>query len=304
MKKKWMIGTGIGVGAVMLLASGLSASAGTSGYEAYKEALKHSGTMTSIAGAASFQVTDNGAALFRASTTFKGEEKNLAGSAKVEMTNGKESKTLDVYHQDGKTVLKKGDSEVYKVMEGDDEQGHRKAEDEGHAMNGKHAELAENVIDTLVGQLRNQVTLTEGKDGGRQVALHLNSAQIPAPVQAIGSFLITAASQHEDEQPDHEATDAGTMHGLDVDLPELVEDVRITAINLDADIDRDNYISEQSAEIIVSGKDAAGSTHELKVALGLQVTDRDEVVPDRVDLTGKQVENVKSEDAEQHGRGW
>ncbi|TYP79175.1 hypothetical protein [Paenibacillus methanolicus] len=303
MKKKWMIGTGIGVGAVMLLASGLAASAGTSGYEAYKDAWKQSGEMTSIAGAASFRLTDNGASLFDASTTFKGDMATQAGSANVRMTSGKESHTLNVYHQDGQTVLKKGDSDVYQVVEKDGEDGAEKTERADHAMHGKHAELAENVIDTLVGQLRQQVTLTEGQNGGKQVALHLNSAQIPAPVQAIGSFLITAASSHEEEKNEG-TTDAGTVHDLDVDLPELVDDVRVTAINLDANIDKDNYISAQTAEIVVTGKDASGKTHELKAELDMSVTDRDQVVPDRVDLTGKQVETVKPEDAEQHGRGW
>ncbi|MFC4101500.1 hypothetical protein [Paenibacillus xanthanilyticus] len=303
MKKKWMIGTGIGIGAVMLLASGLSASAGTSGYEAYKDALKQSGSITSIAGAASFQLTDNGATLFSASTTFKGDKANGAGSASVQMTNGKESKSMNVYHQGGQTVLKKGDSEIYQVIEDDGEESGDKVAREEHAMHGKHAELAENVIDTLVGQLRNQVTLTEGKDGGKQVALHLNSAQIPAPVQAIGSFLATAAAEHHDEM--NEANrETGTAHELDVELPELVDDVRVTAINLDAGIDKDNYLTGQTAEIVVSGKDASGKSHELKVELALDVTDREQVVPDTVDLTGKQVETVQPDDAEHHGHGW
>ncbi|MFB9328127.1 hypothetical protein ACFFSY_19540 [Paenibacillus aurantiacus] len=301
MKKKWMIGTGIGVGAVMLVASGLAAGAGNSGYEAYKEAWKQSGTISSIAGEASFQVTDNGASLFAASTTFKGDTDKQAGSASVRLTNGKESKSLNVYHQDGRTVLKKGDSDIYQVYEGDGkdwEDGR-----EGHAMNGKHAELAENVIDALVGQLRNQVTLIEGKDGGKQVALHLNSAQIPAPVQAIGSFLITAASEHEDELSEKSA-DSAMPRELDVELPDLVDDVRITAINLDAEIDANNLIQDQSAEIVVSGQDAAGKRHELKVELDLQVTQRDQVAPDTVDLTNKQVEIVKPDDDQKNGHGW
>ncbi|MBB3110157.1 VIT1/CCC1 family predicted Fe2+/Mn2+ transporter [Paenibacillus phyllosphaerae] len=289
MKKKIMMGTGIGIGAIMLLASGLSASAGGSGYEVYKAAWKQTHTVTSMAGEASLQLSDNGTSLLNASTSFKGDIANHAASASVQFTAGQASKSLNVYHHDGQTVLKHSDQEVYQVIE--HEGNEEEMAEHGAMHNGNHAELVENVFDTLVGQLRHQVTLAEDENGGQLVSLHLNSAQISAPVQAISSLLITAAAGEEEWKPE-----AGPAEGMDIELPDLVEEVRITAINLDAVIDEENYISNQRAAIEVTGKDAQGKTHELVLDLELDLTDREHVAPDTVDLTGKKVELVNPEE--------
>ncbi|WML38249.1 hypothetical protein RCG19_13555 [Neobacillus sp. OS1-2] len=61
MKKKWITaGTGLGIGAVLLLVSGFSAMANTNGYDAYKTALKNMKAKTSITTNVDLTITDNG----------------------------------------------------------------------------------------------------------------------------------------------------------------------------------------------------------------------------------------------------
>ncbi|USG65026.1 hypothetical protein NDK47_23355 [Brevibacillus ruminantium] len=299
MKKKWLaMAGGIGVGAVLLVTSGLSASANYTGYEAYKDAWKQTKGIDSLGGQLHVTVSDNGKSLIAVDSRFKNNSDQKAASAAVQIDDGTHHHDLNVYHQADKTVFKSGESETYYVME---KQG------PAWQAKGKHPEMAaevENVIDGLVGNLRNNVTLTDDADGGKQVSLHLSGSQIPSAVHALGSLLVKNASLHDHEgmKEQHEKVPFAPAQ-LDVDFPKLTDQIRVQEINLDATIDAENYLKHQTAVFKIAGKDAAGAEHEVEVKVDVELNGINQTTPDTVDLSGKQVETIQRENGKQH-RPW
>lgn len=322
--KKWIaMGAGLGIGAVMLTVSGLSAMAGNSGYEAWKTAVKQTHTATSFAGKAGIVVTDNGTKLIDAEAAFKKD--GASASADLSLSSGNAAHGMNVYIQDGQTVLKPDDSNVYRVVEqGTGEEGkHGPKRGADHTPDPAMVQNVERVFDALVGNLKDRVTLTENADGSQQVTLSLSGSQVPAAVQAIGSMLIGHAGGFQDKRG-HAGVGAGPVSGdaagdkgspaggagfdswftpdMKPELPKLTQDIRIEAIKLDAVIDANRYMDGQTAEIRLSGKDAAGTAHSLVVQVMLDLGGFNGTKADRVDLTGQTVETIKPKERERFNR--
>ncbi|PYI53870.1 hypothetical protein [Paenibacillus flagellatus] len=312
MKKKWIaMGTGVGIGAVMLTVSAMSAMAGTSGYEAWKSALKQTRTAQSVAGTAAVTVSDNGSELFGASAAFKKGAGDSGASATVTLSAGAVTKGANLYLQDGKAIVKTSDSDVYRVAEHGGGKGPKWRHD-GAREGGpdpEFAEGAERVLDALVGSLKDHVTLQSEADGGKRVSLHLTGSQVPVAVNAIGSLLVRGASDGPHGGWKHgvegkgEGEAAEDFHalfasGLEHDWPKLTKDIRVDDIRLDATIDAANYFDRKSAEIRIVGKDDAGAEHSVVVRADIDLSGVNATTPDSVDLTGKQVEKIE------HDAGW
>ncbi|MEF3307080.1 hypothetical protein [Paenibacillus sp. GYB003] len=316
--KKWIaMGAGLGIGAVMLTVSGLSAMAGTSGYDAWKSAVKQTHTATSFAAQAGVVVSDGGTKLIEAQTAFKKD--GAAASGDVRVSAGGASHGMNVYVQDGKTILKPGDSDVYRIVEhGKGEGGgHGPKNGAAHAPDPELAQKLERVFDALVGNLKDRVTLDENADGSKRVALSLSGNQVPVAVNAIGSLLIGhAGGEHGERGGAHgwakghgrgnDGSDpgAGPLFAPDTmpNLPKLTQDVRIDEIKLNATIDANNYVDDQSAEIQISGKDDSGAAHTVVIAAKLDLSGVNATKADSVDLTGKTVEPIEPKKGERGGR--
>ncbi|MDF2719544.1 MAG: hypothetical protein K0R28_6469 [Paenibacillus sp.] len=316
--KKWIaMGAGLGVGAVLLTVSGLTAMAGASGYDAWKSALKQTKSATSIAGSVNVAMTDNGTKLAGVEASFK--KADSAASANVLLSTGSASRGMDVYLQDGKAVLKASDSDVYRVAEHGEGEGNgpdwkRHAD---HKMDPAFAERVERVFDALVGNLKDRVELDTNADGSKHVSLHLSGNQVPVAVNAIGSFVIGGVSDGGHWNHDGQAgrgnreqaavgktADANALFTPEMkpDLPKLTQDVRIEEIKLDATIDANNYFENKTAEIRVTGKDTAGAPHSVVVRAEVDLTGINATKADSVDLTGKKVEAIEHEAGFGHGQ--
>jgi hypothetical protein len=290
MKNKWvMMGIGAGVGTALLLANGLSAMAGYSGYDAYKEALKNTKAMTSVTGNIDVLVRDNGAQVLKGDVIFKKNNEQQAVGAEMQINSGSQSHAVNVFHQDNKTIVKTSDSDVYKVIE-----------QKGPAPKWKDSKNThvtpevENVIDAMVGNLRDSVTVDDQKDGSQHVSLHLSGTQIPAAVNALGSLVIKKVSNCPNQ---------GTANPsyIPIDLPKLTQNIHVQEVNLDADINANHVINEQTAEIKIVGQDAQGAEHTLNVKTNLHLSAFNQTALVPLDLKGKKVEVVQHQAAMHHG---
>ncbi|MGZ7441208.1 hypothetical protein [Paenibacillus sp. TH7-28] len=300
--KTWIKrGTVFGLGAALLLASGLSAMAGTSGYETYKTALKHTFSAESLTHQGTIVVTDNGKQILRAEMEAKRNKETNGMSAKVTVTGASESQTLQVFKQDEKVILHEGDSDTYRVMNlGDKEQ---QAGSEEFAP----PQHAEQFIDALLGNVKDLATVEELPSGEKQASLHLSGSQIPAVVQAAGSLaashLTAGPAFHgqmgaEGWMADNSGETAqkdGLAHPSmpKVDFPELTDNVKVEDIRFDAEISPEQYLERQQGKITISGTDKAGNKHELVISIDCDLSGYGQTTPDTVDLTGKQVETIK-----------
>ncbi|MNI64231.1 hypothetical protein D3C73_1196610 [compost metagenome] len=160
----------------------------------------------------------------------------------------------------------------------------------------------ENIIDTLVGNLKNAVTMKE-EGSNKEIHFQLSGSQISPVVNTIGSLLIRQDGHSQDKldlkPSDTFGVDVATIHDS---MPKLKEDIKIASVRLDAAVDADNRITNQSAVIEISGKDQAGAQHEVSVKLNIGLSDFGQTTPNTVDLTGKKVETVKPEFGKEHRR--
>jgi len=304
MKRKWlMLGSAIGISSVVLITSGFTALASTSGYDAYKSALKNTKTLHSVSVQAEAQLKDNGSSLFSGSGSLKADLAGKADSASATLQGQGGARTVNFYKQDGKTIVKESGSDVYYV----EQDGKKKGEQDKEKLDGQVPQEVENVIDALVGNLKDYVTLNTQTDGTKAISLHLTDTQLPAVAQAFGALAIKQADTEQGRETNDDAAQSGkaAKNGreglksnlkdvLKLDLPQLATDIKIDAVDLKAVINADNYIQHQEADITVSGKDAAGAAHQVVLHLNGDFSGFNSTTPDKVDLTGKTVQTVQN----------
>ncbi|WP_232322434.1 hypothetical protein [Brevibacillus parabrevis] len=94
--------------------------------------------------------------------------------------------------------------------------------------------------------------------------------------------------------------------GLALKLPALQEDVHLEQVVLNATINEQNLIERQTAKVELVGTDASGVVHTLQLTVDVRLSDLAVTTPERVDLTGKQVEKVTREEMRSHWAkgGW
>lgn len=280
----------LAIGGVMLGASAYAAISGSSGYDVYKEAFKNTRAVTSMAPAVEVSVKDNGALLFEVASAAKVNRENKTMSGKMTVVSGDITKTAEMYAQDGKKVVKTGDSDVYNVFEPGQGRKHRGGK--WHGDDEERVQDIENLVDALAGDLRNFVTLENNPDGSKEVALTLTDTQISPVVNAAASLAVKKAGDGKGcMNKKHMAIMADS--GLKDKLPELVKDIKVGSIDVDAKITKDNLIEKQVQTIVITGVDAEGKEHKIEITVEANFAGYNSTVPDTVDLEGKQVKVVE-----------
>ncbi|MFD0681594.1 MULTISPECIES: hypothetical protein [unclassified Paenibacillus] len=299
-KKLALIGTGVTVGTFLLITSAYAGIAENSGYETYKAAIKNTVTAKSMTDTVAVSVQDNGKQVLNVNATVKKDKTAKAVSANVNVQGGGTDQSVNVYTTaDGKKVIKTSASDVYNVFDAKDNQHGRenKKEKTDELQGDKFNKEAENLIDALVGNLKQYVTETAAANGGKEIHISLSGSQLPTAVNAVGSFLVKKASHdslnaHESDASSKKELFGADLSGLKQAMPKLTQDVAITNVDIQASVDGNNTITKQKAALTISGKDESGAAHTVIVNADLGITGLNTTTPDSIDLTGKQVQTV------------
>lgn len=297
MNKKWiMVGTGLTLGSALFVTSAFAGIGDAAGYDAYKSAIKNTVSVANVTKNVSLSVQDNGVKLLDVNTTIKSDSAARAASANVSVKAGETSDSATFYKQDGKGIVKTGDSDVYGVIDMSGHEWHEGKHEGKDPADSTFAKERENVIDALVGSLKEHVTLTPQADGTKQIALQLNGSQIPAVANAVSSLVIKgAASGHHQGKPEHLQQNpfGSELEQFKNSLPKLSQDIQIRQVNLHAAVDAQNRITDQTVKVAISGKDDKGAAHEIVIDAVVDLSGFNETTPEQVDLTGKQVQNIE-----------
>ncbi|GIP26575.1 hypothetical protein J23TS9_17050 [Paenibacillus sp. J23TS9] len=300
MKKKWlMLGGVLGISSVMMITTGINAFASTSGYDAYKSALKNTRTIQNVAVQASASLQDNGNALASAAGNFKISlnTQTASGSADVKVNGATQS--VNFYKLKDQTVLKSSSNETYYVKQQDKE---KKKNNEKETLDPQIPQQVETVIDALVGNLKDYVAVDAKTDGSKEITAELDNSQIPTVVNAIAPLVIKHASnqKHDGEKKDDTSKELPFNRDvLQASSLQLTQDIKIEKVSFKADINNANYIEHQEADITISGKDVSGTAHQVTVHLQANLSGYNTTTPDTIDLSGKQVQQM---DNHQHGK--
>ncbi|UKS25140.1 hypothetical protein LOZ80_26570 [Paenibacillus sp. HWE-109] len=304
-KKLAMMGLGVAVGSMMLVTSVYAGVGDAPGYEAFKSAFKETATVDNVTRQVNVSLKDNGAPLLNVTSTIKSSGKNQAGSAEVTVKSGAEQQTIHFYNQDGKQIVKTDDSDVYKLLEGDGMQGKFKEHERAnHTPDPQVISEVENVVDALVGNLKNYVTMDQASGNVKNIHFKLSGSQISPVVNTIGSLVIKHGTAENNDRP--LPAKADTL-GVDVttlknSLPQLTSDIKMDEVEMNASVDADNHITNQTAQIHISGKDAGGKAHDVVLSVDMTLSSLNSTTPDTVDLNGKKLETVKFD--ENSGKNW
>jgi len=304
-KKLAMMGLGVAVGSMMLVTSVYAGVGDAPGYEAFKSAFKQTAAVDNVTRQMNVTLQDNGKQLLNVQTTIKSDRSDQAGSAQVVVNDGTEVQTVNFYNQDGKQIVKSDASDVYKVITHDNSnRAFRELEGSNHAPDPQAVQEVEHVVDALVGNLKNYVTMDEAPGDVKEIHFKLSGSQISPVVNTIGSLVLKHGTAESMNHPvpakaDTLGIDVGTLRNS---LPQLANDIKMDAVAVNATIDADNHITNQTAEIHISGTDAQGAAHEVVLNMDMTLSSLNSTVPDKVDLSGKQIETVQANDL--HHKRW
>lgn len=302
MKKKWiMLGSAVGISSIVMVTTGFSALASTSGYEAYKSALKNTKTVQNVAVQAEAALQDNGVALASAKGDFKVSLDSKTASGSADVVVGGNQQALSFYKESNQTVLKSAASDVYFVKQ----ENEKKHKIEKKLNETEIPQQVETVIDALVGNLKDFVAVDTKADGSKEISIQLDNAQIPTVVNALAPIAIKEATKDEqDGEKNDDAVQASSMPFQEDFLknaaPQLTQDIKIDSVSIKATVNSNNYLSHQEADLTVSGKDDAGATHQVTLHLQANLSGYNSTTPETVDLTGKTIQTLKHDHQGKH----
>jgi hypothetical protein len=273
----------IGISGTLMLGSVYSISANTSGYDLYKEALKKTHSAESATLNFNLKIEDNKKSILTSQSIFKSDSVNQLNSLSTRLANESEVSNMDMYKQDGNWyVMKDGLDTVYK-MDTSNNPHHRNT-----------AELkddVENLIDVMTKNLQQQITVAEKKDGNHVIELDLTGKEIPLSANALSTLMI----KHAVMLQDNNETESSNFH-INAKLPELDHEITVKQVKLTAQVNKENYIEQQTVKVIVTGKDKQDTSHELVLNINLNASDYNQTTVTPVEIPADKVVEFK------HGR--
>jgi len=284
-KKIIAIATTLVVSGGILMGTAYTNASQLSGYESYKTAVKNTANLKNETADLKLSVMDNDKSLVDVTTNFK---VNSATNAMSQDTTVKSSKGIESFStssQAGKSISKSSASEVYNVRENNNKNLNKKDEN----MNPEVVKSMETVADILVGNMKNNVAVTPNADGTKKIDVNLSQNQIIPLVNAVTSMVLTAGKN----APMH-SEKAGNLDVKNM-LPQLVDGITVTSVNVTGDINKNNIINNQVANIVVTGKDAAGAPHVVTINVNLNLSNINSTTPSAIDTTGKQVKTITNQ---------
>lgn len=250
----------IGISGTLMLGSVYSISANTSGYDLYKEALKKTHTADSATLNFNLKIEDNKKSILSSESIFKSDTVKQLNSISTRLANESEVSNMNMYKQDGNWfVMKDGLDTVYKMDT---------SKNPHHSNTAELKDDVENLIDVMTKNLQQQITVAEKKNGNHMIELDLTGKEIPLSANALSTLMIKHAVMIQDNSE----TESSDFH-IKAQLPELDHNITVKQVKLTAQVNKENYIEQQTVKVIVTGKDKQDISHELVLNVDLSASD-------------------------------
>jgi hypothetical protein len=285
-KKAIAMASSLAIGGSLLFGAVLANASQLSGYETYKNAIKDTKKLQNETIDLNASISDNGSSLVNVSSNVKLNQSSNAMSNISTIKSGDTTQTLSNYEQDGKHITKSSANDQYLVRE----DRHKNTSAMNESQNPVVEKSMEVIVDTLAGNMQGDVTTSDSTDGTKTVAINIGENDVTPLVDALTSLAFTAEN-HKGAYPS-DTNDKGNIKDLKDVIPQLQSDIKVVSVNSTGNINKDDILTNQSAEIVISGKDAQGTQHDLKFNIELKLSNINNTTPDKIDLTGKQVKTM------------
>ncbi|HPU41906.1 MAG TPA: hypothetical protein PKY26_05830 [Acetivibrio clariflavus] len=288
------IGLVIG-GSLLIGSAAMSIASGPTGYEALKAAIKNSNKIENATYQISGSLTDNNRELIKLSSEIKVQQEGLS-SGKVFIDTDAFERNYIFSVEDNILILKHDASDVYnKITHTEKEYENKRNLSKNQNENVKTQAIVENIVDILVGDLKNLVTVADIENDKKQISIDLDKNEIPPLLN-----LLMNLSQNEDSNIEMEADNMiSEVFGIslkDIDLPKLTDNIQPEKIKADFIVDKDNIINQINFELEVSGNDAQNNIHNRKLKLSFDISNINSTTADIIELDGKQVKEISAKE--------
>ncbi len=327
-KKGWIIGSAMGLSIVLLATVAFAGTAATSGYDALKAQMR-TRPMVEVKNATvdmAVSVTEDGKSVLNVNAVMKMDEAEERMSGTVVVKGSDVDRTMTIFHTDTTGYLNVSGSDIWFQTDRTDETGMGGRMPHGHGMRGGmrndmrtgfHADGAmdpdamkfgEAFLDTVMGDLKNAVVLTEN-GGEKTFSLKIDQSNMPELMKAG----LAIGASHRQSRGDAEIcfsnkafADLGNPVAeaqLKELLPEmkalhetihLTDNVTIGSIDFSFTVDADNQPVFGNTTVVVSGDSADGTAHTYTVDFAMTFSDIGSTVPDTFAPEGKDIEIVQT----------
>ena len=281
----------------LLMAGGVmtaAASASSSGYDLFKTSVKNMHQLDSFTANTQASLSDNGNEIYQISSLSQLDLKGDQSRSSVSINNGSESKKLELYSNDHQDIVKSSDDEKYYVEQDSEE------ERAGDTENEKEEEITpqmqkdiEGIFDSLTKNYQDRIDAKKLANGNTELQLSLSKNEIPAVGQASISFLLKNMDQQAQDMGTDEFGEVLKLDELTPKLPQLTSNIMVSKVDLYGEVNTDQYLVGQKADIYVTGEDVNGTSHELVLHLTNKLDKINSTNVSGIDLSGEKVVKVK-----------
>ena len=212
----------------------------------------------------------------------------------VSINNGSESKKLELYSNDHQDIVKSSDDEKFYVEQDSEEE---RADD---TENEKEEEITpqmqkdiEGIFDSLTKNYQDSIESKKLANGNTELQLSLSKNEIPAVGQASISFLLKNMDQQAKDMGTEDFGEVLKFDELTPKLPHLTSNIMVSKVDLFGEVNTDQYLVGQKADIYVTGEDVNGTSHELVLHLTNTLDKINNTNVSGIDLSGEKVVKVK-----------
>ncbi|TYQ17987.1 UNVERIFIED_CONTAM: hypothetical protein Cloal_0382 [Acetivibrio alkalicellulosi] len=287
---------GLAVGGSLLITSTIMTMAtGPSGYETLKAVIKNSNNMENATFNISGSLKDNNEELIKIDSLIKMSEQDHLASGKISITTDMIDKNYTFYKAEDKMILKDDDSNVYNQFtcnkEFKEKKFCKKDSQVKKCDNPQMSAIGETIIDTLVGDFKRHVTLTNIGNNEKQIGINLDKNEIPSLLNLILSAKCQSKYQNECENKDK----MFQILGIDPEnyqVPKLTSNITVEKIGVQIIVDQNDTIKEMDLELNVTGNDAQNQFRNQNFKLTIVISDVNSTIVDIIDLNGREVNEI------------
>ncbi|WP_105617086.1 hypothetical protein [Vallitalea okinawensis] len=268
------------------------------GYESFKEVLKaqneskelSNGTMKTTV-----VISDNGENILSIDADFQADQVNELASGSVSLSTQDQNKDLDFYGVDNTFYIIDESENGYYMSQ------HEKSEEAYEYEMAKEKEWSvaqEELMDYLVGDLKEQFVETINEDGSRVITVELKEDEIPQIVNLLAAI---EPSEHDNMGEYEDEYDAQLENypflkdfdSIHESLPQLVNNKEINLIYLSLYVDADYQVNGVDFKINATGTDEDGESHDVFVTVNTIIQDKDTTVVDTIDAEAYDWEEIE-----------
>ena len=283
LRKKGLLALSFFVGACLFVTTALADMALRTGYDQFKDAIKHTSQWLA-SGEESYtmiflhEAKLNDRIVFEDVTETKVDAARQAseGTHKLSGINRK-AYSSHFYRDENMIARKSNRDEHYYVTEY--EKGTHEWLSYEDPFEYEGAQDFERIFDALVGNLKDHVILEDRADGGKIFRGSLSEAQVPALVNAVLSFI--AKQSYLENMTDNK-----------VEEVKLEQDIYVKKIIGRAEENSSGLLEYANGEIVIFGTDSDGEQHEIVLYFSYELQDVGSTTVTKPDLTDAKIHRV------------